>query len=163
MIVLGAILLIYASGGLRRDETIRLVVKKRPQKLPPLIAKIHQVLKEVNDGLRNQFGAYHWWKIGSMFYLLILASLFFLMQILGNTNLFVTNVLLWFGGGVAGLFLLSVKRYSAGEGGCGCLGILLESLGGEFAILGIIPLLLFASLGPIILIIALIIKPRTEE
>jgi hypothetical protein len=79
------------------------------------------------------------------------------MQILVFSNLFTTNVLLWFGGGVAGLILLGIKRHAAGEGGCGCLGILLESLGGVFAILGIIPLLISASLGPIILIIALFI------
>jgi hypothetical protein len=46
IIGLGAILLVYASGALRSEKTIRLVVKKRPRKLPPLIANLYQVLKE---------------------------------------------------------------------------------------------------------------------
>ncbi len=157
------ILLWILSARSSRSSTVRLVVKKKPRKLPPSVTKILQIIKEANDGLKTWFGEYHLWKFGSLLYGLVLAGLLLNFKILGDSNLFTIRLIFWFGGGVAGLVLLSVKGYATGEGGCGCIGLLLESLSGEFAILGVLPLLLFTALGPIILLIALIIDPRKNK
>jgi len=163
VIILGGISLLILNVRLRRSSTIRLVVKKKPRKLPSIITRILNIITEANDGLKAWFGEYHLWKFGSLFYGLIFVGLLFNFRMLGDSDLFTIRLIFWFGGGVAGLVLLSVKGYGAGEGGCGCLGLLLESLSGEFAILGIIPLLIFTALGPIILITALIINPREKK
>jgi hypothetical protein len=162
LIFLGLVLLVLIVSA-RRKETIRLVVKKKPREIQPILGLFRNFFQEAHEGLQLVFGLNTYWKIGSILYGVCLVTLLAIWDLRDVDTLFTPIVILWFLGGLAGLILLYKKGYGVGTTGCGCLMLGLELLGGELTLLGIIPLAIFGVLGPFILIFGLLVKPRSNE